>query len=115
MRESQTFFPEIEPEKLEAYSDSGFCNLPDGMSNTQGQVILLRGHQQCCVLDWSSVKIRRKVVSTLEAEALSSKGALDNAIYIRSLLSEYISGDFKEKKLKVEAFTDNKPVQQSKF
>ena len=114
MRESEIFFPEVgELEKLEVYSDAGFCNLPDGMSSTQGQVILLRGHKQCCVLDWSSVKIKRKVSSTLEAEALSLKGALDNAIYISSLLSEFISGDFKENKLKVEAFTDNKPVEQS--
>ena len=92
MRESEIFFPEIgELEKLEVYSDSGFCNLPDGKSSTQGQVILLRGHKQCCVLDWSSVKIKRKVSSTLEAEALSF--ASDNAIYIGSLLSEFISGD----------------------
>ena len=56
MRESEIFFPEIgELEKLEVYSDAGFCNLPDGMSSTEGQVILLRGHKQCCVLDWSSV------------------------------------------------------------
>ena len=114
MRESEIFFPEIgELEKLEVYSDAGFCNLSDGLSSTQGQVILLRGHKQCCVLDWSSVKIKRKVSSTLEAEALSLKGALDNAIYIGSLLSEFISGDFKENKLKVEAFTNNKPVEQS--
>ena len=33
--------------------------------------------------------------------------------YIGSLMSEFISGDFKENKLKVDAFTDNKPVEQS--
>ena len=33
--------------------------------------------------------------------------------YIGSLLSEFISGGFKENKLKGEAFTDNKPVEQS--
>ena len=38
---------------------------------------------------------------------------MDNVIYIGSLLSEFISGDFNESKLKVEAFTDNKPVKQS--
>ena len=37
---------------------------------------------------------------------------MDNAVYIGSLLSEFISGNFKENKLKVEAFTDNKPVEQ---
>ena len=114
MRESAIFFPETgKPEKLEVYSDAGFCNLPDGISSTQGQVILLRGHKQCCVLDWSSAKIKRKASSLLQAEAISLKGVLDNAIYIGSLLSEFISGDFKENKLKVEAFTDNKPVKQS--
>ena len=56
---------------------------------------------------------QKKSPSTLEAEALSLKGALDNAIYIGSFLSEFISGDFKENKLKVEAFTDNKPVERS--
>ena len=102
IRESEIFFPEIgELEKQEVYSDAGFCNLPDGMSSTQGEVILLRGHKQCCVVDWSSVKIKRKVSSTLEAEALSLKVALDNSIYIGSLLSEFISGDFKENKLKL--------------
>ena len=65
------------------------------------------------MLDWSSVKIKRTVSSILEAEALSLKEALDNAIFIGSLLSEFISGDFKENKLKVEAFADNKPVEQS--
>ena len=47
MREFEFFFPEKgELEKLEAYSDAGFCNLPHGMSSTQGQAILLRGHKQ---------------------------------------------------------------------
>ena len=67
-------------EKPEVYSDASFCNLRDGMSSTQDQVILLRGHKQCCVLEWSSVKIKRKVSSILEAEALSLKRILDNAI-----------------------------------
>ena len=54
MRESEIFFPEIgELEKLEVYSDAGFCNLPVGISSTQGQVILSRGDKHCCVLDWS--------------------------------------------------------------
>ena len=52
MRKSEIFFPETgELEKLEVHSDAGFRNLPDGMSSTQSQVILLRGHKQCCVLD----------------------------------------------------------------
>ena len=38
---------------------------------------------------------------------------MDRVIYIGSLLSEFISGDFKTKKLKDEASTDNKPVEQS--
>ena len=49
------------------------------------------------------VKIKRKVSSTLEAEPLSIKGASDNAIYVGSLLSEFISVNFKEIKFMVEA------------
>ena len=84
MRESEIFFSEIgKLEKLEVYSDAGFCFLPDGISSTQGQGILLRGHKQCCVLDLSSVKIKRKVSSTLEAEALSLKCNLRWFIAVR--------------------------------
>ena len=64
-------------------------------------------------MDWRSVKITRKVSSNLEEEALSLKAALNNAIYIGSLLSKFISGDFKGNKLNAEAFTDNKPVKKS--
>ena len=47
MRESEIFFPEEgELEKLKVYSDAGFCNLPDGMSSTQGQVILFERVQR---------------------------------------------------------------------
>ena len=98
---------------MEVYLEAGLFNLPDGLSSTQGQVVFLRGRKQCFVLDWSSVKIRGKISSTLEAEAHLLKGTLDSEIYISSLLSEFISGDFKENKLKDEAFTDNKPVEQS--
>ena len=53
MRESEIFFPETgeKLEKLEVYPDTGFCNLPDGVSSTQGQIVLLRGDKHCCVLD----------------------------------------------------------------
>ena len=86
MRESEIFFPQIgELGKLDVNSDASFCNLPDGISSIKGKVILLRGHKHYCVLDWSSVKIKRKVSSTLEAEVLLLKGALENAIYIDSL------------------------------
>ena len=97
--------------KLKAYPDAGFCNLFNGTSSTQGFVIFLEGNKNTCVLDWGSIKIKRKVSSTLEVQAL--KETINNAIYIGSLISEFIYDDFTKNKIAIEAYTDNKPVEQS--
>ena len=62
---------------------------------------------------WTGVQSNQKKSLKHLRSRSTLNGALDNAIYIGSLLSEFISGDFKENQLKVEAFTDNKPFEQS--
>ena len=99
--------------KLCVYPDAGFCNLPDGVSSTQGFVILLEGSADSTVIDWGSRKIKRKVSSTLEAESLSLKETINNAIYIGCLLSEFLFDDFTNNRFPVKVFTDNKPLEQS--
>ena len=99
--------------KLCVYPDAGFCNLPDGVSSTQGFVIILEGSDTSTVIDWGSRKIKRKVASTLEAEALSLKETINNAIYIGCLLSEFQFNDFTNNQIPIQVFTDNKPLEQS--
>ena len=98
---------------LDVYADASFCNLPDGKSSTSGSVILLRGSKGSRVIDWNSTKIKRKVSSTLEAESLSLKEALNNAIYLGSFISELLFDDFRLNKIPIEGFTDNQPTEQS--
>ena len=98
---------------LQVYADAGFCNLPDKMSSTAGFVILLVGEKGSCLLDWGSSKIKRKVSSTLEAEVLALKEALNNAIYLGSLLTEFKYNDFVKNQIPIVAFTDNKPTEQN--
>jgi len=99
--------------KLCVYPDAGFCNLSDGVSSTQGFVILLEGSLNSTVIDWGSRKIKRKVSSTIEAETLSLKETTNNAIYIGCLLSEFLFNDFTNNRIPVQVFTDNKPLEQS--
>lgn len=96
--------------KLFVFADAGFCNLPDKMSSTAGFVISLIGEKGSCILDWGSSKIKRKVSSTLEAEVLALKEALNNSIYLGSLLTEFVHNDFVQNKIPIVAFSDNKPT-----
>ena len=98
---------------LVVYADASFCNLPDGKSSTSGSVILLKGSLGSRIIDWNSLKIKRKVSSTLEAESLSLKEALNNAIYLGSFISELLFDDFRWNKIPIEGFTDNRPTEQS--
>ena len=113
-RESQiTFRPIGNIIKIQVFADASHANLPDGMSSTCGYFIILEGEKGRRIIDWNSTKIQRKVSSTLEAEALSLKEALSNAIYLGSFLTELMFGDFNINKFPIEAFTDNRPTEQS--
>ena len=98
---------------LDVYADASFCNLPDGKSSTCGFAIFLHGTKSSRIIDWNSTKIQRVVSSTLEAEALSMKEALNNAVYLGSFLSELLYDDFKTNMIPIEGFTDNRPTDQS--
>ena len=113
-KKSELFFRSVGHKyKLIVYSDAGFCNLPDGVSSTEGYIILLSGENGSCLLDWASLKIKRKVSSTIEAEVLALKDALNNAIYIGSLISEFEFGDFSVNRVPIDAYIDNKPAEQN--
>jgi len=113
-RSSQIIFRPIgEGYTLHVNADAAFCNLPDKVSSTQGFIILLVGSKDRCIIDWGSSKIKRKVGSTLEAETLALKEALNNAIYLGCLLTEFIFNVVHENKVPIVDFIDNKPTEQS--
>ena len=95
-----------------AFSDASLSNMSDGISSTGGHVIILLGdNQRCAPLSWSCAKIKRVVKSTLAAEALSLSNAIDNAMYLRVIISELLGRNRGD--LPVKCFVDNKSLVQA--
>ena len=107
------FRPIGEQIALHVYADAGFCNLPDNVSSTAGFMIMVVGEKGNCLLDWGLSKIKRKVSSTLEAEVLALKEALNNSIYLGSLMTEFLCNEFAQNKVSIIGFTDNRPTEQN--
>ena len=96
--------------ELTVYSDASFANLSDGVSSGAGYVVFLTSScdSSCALLDWSSVKIQRKVESTLEAEAIALRHAIDAAVYMGHLVSEFYYDNHKTNHIPIRCFTDNR-------
>ena len=77
---------------LQGYGDSGYKSLPDKVSSSSGQVVLLSnpGREVACVIEWKSRKLRRVVSSSTAAEALAANDSLDLMVYIQSVLGELL-------------------------
>ena len=100
--------------RMDVFCDASWGNLPDSVSSAQGHVIFLTGHQQkSCPLSWTSNKIKRKVNSTLAAETLSMHDALDEAIYLGSLISEVYCNSYAVNKIPITVYTDNRSLHQN--
>ena len=70
--------------KLVLYTDAAFANLSDSVASTSEQILFLVGdNNRCCVISWSSTKIKSIVKSTLAAETLALVDGLDTAFCIR--------------------------------
>ena len=111
---SYVFYPRIDAKadwKLVVLSDASFGNL--GVSSCGGHIIVLMGEDnKCCVLGWSSGKIKRVVKSTLAAEMLSMCEGLDHAIYLKHVVKELIP---KTKEIQIVAVVDSKSVVDAVF
>ena len=59
----------------------------------------------CCPLSWQSIKIKRKVTSTREAETLAVREGLEEALVILSKMTGILNK--KKEQIKIEAFVDN--------
>ena len=101
--------------QLLVFADASLSNLSDGVSSAGGHLILLSSSKSnnCCIIDWCSSKIRRVVDNTLEAEVLSLRNALGNAVYIGHMLTEFYKDDCQVNSLLVQAYTDNKSLEQN--
>ena len=87
--------------KLVVYADASHANLPDGASSTAGHLVFIAGGDKASVLSWRSSKIRRVVRSSTAAESLALSDALDDALFLREMISELIG-----KKLQIQAHID---------
>ena len=96
------------------FSDSAFRNLNDKQDSAGGYVILIVNTKtgNCSPLDWKANKIKRKVASTLAAEAISLGTALDAAIAIRDMIIEVTNGDID---LQVKGIVDNKSTRDAVY
>ena len=95
--------------KIIVFSDAALANLSDGKSSTGAHIVMLVGvNKLCCPLAWQANKIKRIVRSTIAAEALSLLQGLENAIYLRALMSEVLGCDANV--VKIIAYVDNKSV-----
>ena len=96
------------------YSDSAFRNLNEKQDSAGGYVILLVNSKtgKCAPLDWRANKIKRKVASTLAAEAISLGTALDAAIAIRDMLLEITNAAID---LQIKGIVDNKSTRDAVY
>ena len=69
--------------------------------------------ENVCPLSWISNKVRRKVCSTLSAEILALNDALDDAVYLKHLISEIYHGSVRESKISILAYIDNNSSDES--
>ena len=65
-------------------------------------VLLCDLDQQCAPIQWQSKKIRRVVKSTLAAECLALHDAVDNAFYIKNVVSDLLNIN-----IEIHCFVDN--------
>ena len=80
--------------KILIWADAAFANLADKVSSAGGYVILLvDSNLNCAPLCWKSNKIKRKVRSTLAAEALILENGIEHALFLRALLKELLVVD----------------------
>ena len=103
--------------KIVIFTDAAFANLPDKVSSARGHVTLLYNSksQKCNVISWASNKVIRVCHSTFAAETLSLLQGLEDAVYLRAVLSELLFDDLKAQFIPITAFVDNNQLYQSVY
>ena len=77
-----------EPLQLITFSDASYANLPDGGSQGAHIIFLKGNNNMLAPIEWSSKKVRRICRSTISAETMSLLDAVDNSIWLSSILKQ---------------------------
>ena len=88
-------------------------NLPDKVSSARRRLVFLSAEENVCPFSWISKKVRRKVSSTLSAETLALNDALDDAVYLKHLISEIYHDNARETKIPILAYIQNKSLDEN--
>ena len=95
---------------ISVFSDASLKGLPDKTSSAMGYVILLSegfkaGERRACnILSWKSCKTKRITASTYDAETLSLSTALEEAVFIKELMTRMLGTGQEE--ILIEAWCD---------
>ena len=82
---------DLEKAVILVYGDGAHGNLWDGVSSTEGKLVLAVGEKgKCCPLTWASNKIDRVVRSPLAAETVAFTDAVDEGGFCRALMEEVL-------------------------
>ena len=93
---------------LVGHRDAGIKSMTDKVTSVGGYVILLcnKVTNACCVLGWKSMKIKRKVLSSLAGETLAMIAMIGELVYMKAVL-EQIFGE-RVKRVPTVVMTDSK-------
>ena len=96
------------------YTDAAYRNLNNNTDSCGGYIVFIVNMKtgKVAPLEWKSGKLKRRVHSTLGAEAQALYNGVDAAVGLKRLLQEIYGG---EVDLKVRAVTDNKSVKDSVY
>ena len=91
--------------KIVVYTDASFGNLTDGSSQGAYLIFLVGNNDWCNLLSWQSKRLKRIARSFLAAaEAIVMLDGLEATSYI----SEPLKETYKNYKIPIEVYTDNK-------
>ena len=96
------------------YTDAAYRNLNNNTDSCGGYIVFIVNMRNGKVapLEWKSGKLKRRVHSTLGAEAQALYNGVDAAVGLKLLLQEIYGGKVN---LKVRAITDNKSVRDAVY
>ena len=77
--------------RIIVFSDASHANLSNGTGSCIGYIVfVVDADGRCCPITWKSGKARRVVKSTIAAEAMALLEGMEEAIYLRTIISEIL-------------------------
>ena len=110
---SKVFIPAMSDKtkwNLLVYTDAAHANL-NGVGSVGAHLVFLTNMSDACTISWSSTNVKRVVRSTIAAEALSLQEGLEDAIHLKTLITELLPKQGNS--LPIVAIVDNKSVIQA--